>query len=83
MSTVFFKITDKQDQEIRNLMAEEGYASKAEFFRFLLKFFKYSRRPEVMHLERSIDDLEKTLKELYNKKSFDNFPSLDEQLADV
>ena len=41
MATVFFKITAEQEKEVLNLMKEEGYTNKAEFFRFLVKFYKY------------------------------------------
>jgi|GEM_PF-6593760 len=31
MSTVFFKVTETQEREIKQLMEGEGYTSKAEF----------------------------------------------------
>lgn len=83
MSTVFFKVTDQQDNEIKALMNEEGYTNKAEFFRFLLKFFKYNRNLDEIRLERAIDDLEDTIKTLDRKGMLDKIPSPEKQLADV
>ena len=83
MSTVFFKTTSQQDDEIKSLMNDEGYTSKAEFFRFLLKFFKYNRNPDEIRLERAIDDLEDTIKTLDKKGMLNKIPSPEKQLADV
>ncbi len=85
MKTIFFKISDKQAEEIKALMDEEGYTSKAEFFRFLVKFFKYGKREKEDHssLEKTTKELEKVLIELDEKGYFDNLPSLEEQLSDI
>ena len=45
MTTVFFKINDIQENEVKQMMKEEGYTNKAEFFRFLIKFYKYNKSP--------------------------------------
>lgn len=55
MATVFFKINDTQDAEIRTLMEEEGYTSKSEFFRFLVKFYKYKKNPDELRLEKAAE----------------------------
>ena len=47
MGTVFFKTTGQQENEIKSLMKNEGYTSKSEFFRFLLKFYKYQKKETV------------------------------------
>ena len=83
MSTVFFKVTDQQNREIQSLMNEEGYTNKAEFFRFLLKFFKYNRSPDEVRLDRAIDDLENTIQTLNKKGMLDNLAPPEKQLADV
>ena len=81
MATVFFKVNNKQDSEIKELMKEEGYTSKAEFFRFLVKFFKYHKSPEDIRLEKATKDLTAVLKKLNKQGKLD--VSIDEQLADV
>ncbi len=81
MSTVFFKITDQQTKEVESFMDSEGYTNKAEFFRFLLKFFKYHQSPERTRLESATERLGNILRELKKKGKLNK--SLDEQLADV
>lgn len=68
MATVFFNINETQDKEIRNLMKAEGYTNKAEFFRFLVKFFKYHKTPEEQRFEKATSELGEVLKKL-NKQS--------------
>lgn len=83
MATVFFKTTKTQDHEIEALMKQEGYTSKAEFFRFLLKFFKYNRPKESSDLDEAVENLQKTLHQLHKKGYFKNLPSAEEQLAEL
>lgn len=80
-ATVFFKVTPQQDKEIKHLMKEEGYASKAEFFRFLVKFFKYHKSPDELRLQKATSDLANVLKKLDKAGKLDS--SIDEQLSDV
>lgn len=68
MATVFFNINNIQEKEVKTLMQEEGYTSKAEFFRFLVKFYKYHKTPEEHRFEKAATELGKVLKKL-NKKS--------------
>lgn len=81
MATVFFKITPKQESEIKTLMEDEGYTNKAEFFRFLVKFFKYHKSPEEIRLEKTTQELANILKALNKQGKLD--VSIDEQLSDV
>lgn len=81
MSTIFFKINEKQNKEIINLMEEEGYTSKAEFFRFLVKFYKYKKSPDEVRFEKAADELGAVLKKLSKNGKLKK--SLDEQLQDV
>jgi len=81
MATVFFKINNVQEKEIRKLMEEEGYASKSEFFRFLVKFFKYHKTPEEKRFEKTTQELAAILKELEKQGKLGS--SIDEQLEDV
>jgi len=80
MATIFFKINATQEQEVQKLMQKEGYTNKAEFFRFLVKFFKY-HSPEEAHLKKATQELTDVLKKL-NKKGQLN-KSIEEQLSDV
>ena len=82
MSTVFFKITSTQENEIKKFMKDEGYTSKSEFFRFLVKYYKYqkedSARAEVF---REAEELSALLAKLNSEgKLKDN---LDSSLADL
>ena len=81
MSAIFFKVTDIQNKEIKSLMEKEGYSNKAEFFRFLVKFFKYHKSPENAQLAKVSQELTAILKELNKQGKLSS--SLDEQLADV
>jgi len=81
MATVFFKVTNQQDSEIKKLMEQEGYASKAEFFRFLVKFFKYHGSSQDIRIENATKDLATVLKKLDKKGKLD--VPIDDQLADV
>lgn len=81
MATIFFKITDQQENEVQQLMQAEGYTSKAEFFRFLIKFYKYKKTPEQENFEKAAKELGDVLMRL---KKQDKLPgSLEDQLADV
>lgn len=81
MATVFFKINEKQEEEVEKLMEEEGYTNKAEFFRFLIKFYKYHKSPEEIRFENAASELADVLRKL-DKKSKLGKP-LDEQLSDL
>lgn len=81
MATVFFKISDQQEKELSALMEEEGYTNKSEFFRFLLKFFKYTRSPEDVKFENSARELTAILRELDKKGKLSR--SLKDQIADL
>ena len=81
MATVFFKTTATQDKEIKKMMAEEGYTSKAEFFRFLLKFYKYENRIEKIKLspetQKEADELASLVTKLSREgKIKDNLESI-------
>lgn len=81
MTTVFFKINDKQQKEVEQLMDNEGYTNKAEFFRFLIKFYKYHKSPEETRFEKATSELADVLKKL-NKGGKLEKP-LDEQLSSL
>lgn len=80
MATVFFNINNIQEKEIHTFMKGEGYTSKAEFFRFLIKFYKYHKSPEEQRFEKAAHGLADILKRLESKGKLDS--SIDEQLAD-
>ncbi len=77
MATVFFKVSPQQEKEIKTLMKAEGYSSKAEFFRFLLKFYKYQRRELSPELQKEAAELGALLVRLEEEgKLKDNLDSL-------
>ena len=80
MATVFFKINPTQEKEVEKLMEEEGYTNKAEFFRFLVKFYKYHKSPDEIRFEKAASDLADALRKLGKKGKL---PSIDEQLKDI
>lgn len=81
MATIFFKISEEQDREIQALMKEEGYTNKAEFFRFLIKFFKYKKPAESQNIEIATKELSEILKKLDKQGKLNS--SIDDQLSDV
>lgn len=85
MTTVFFKINDVQEKEVKNFMHEEGYSNKAEFFRFLIKFYKYHKLTDQERFEKAADELQATIKKISNSPKFKEKinKSLEEQLKDV
>ncbi len=81
MTTVFFKINDIQGNEVERMMEEEGYTSKSEFFRFLIKFYKYHKTPEEKRFKKAANELGEVLKKLDKKSKLSL--SFDKQLEDV
>lgn len=81
MATVFFNINDTQEKEVKALMKEEGYTNKAEFFRFLVKFYKYHSTPEERRFEKAAAELGEVLIKLGKTGEFNK--SAHEQLADL
>lgn len=81
MIPVFFKVSEVQEKEVKELMKQEGYTNKSEFFRFLIKFFKYHKTPIELKIEQETQKISKILMEL--KKQGKLNKSLDEQLKDV
>ena len=81
MATVFFKINDTQENEVKTMMREEGYTNKSEFFRFLVKFYKYHKSPAEKDFESATKELADVLKKL--DKASKLGISIDDQLADV
>ncbi|MFN7161100.1 MAG: hypothetical protein ACK4NC_05875 [Candidatus Gracilibacteria bacterium] len=81
MSSIFFKVNETFDQELKTFMQDEGYDSKAEFFRFLIKFYKYHRNSELLKLNALSQELSDILIQLDKKGKIPT--SLKAQLADV
>lgn len=81
MSTIFFKINEVQDSEVKKMMMDEGYTNKSEFFRFLIKFYKYHKTPAEKDFEAATKELADVLSKLDKKGKL--WSSLDDQLSDV
>lgn len=84
MAIVNFAIAEPFEQEINQTIKKEGFASKAEFFRFAVK--DYINRKITSNdisqeeFDRQMGELGKTIhKKLGGKK----LPSPEEQLADL
>ena len=85
MTTVFFKVNDVQEKEMKKIMTEEGYSNKAEFFRFLIKYYKITKSYEEKRLDQLTQELDEVLAKALKSKKFRkliNTP-LSEQLKDV
>lgn len=85
MTTVFFKVNDVQEKEMKQFMKEEGYSNKAEFFRFLIKFYKYHKTDGQKRFEQITRELEETVKKAMKSEKFRKLikTPLEEQLKDV
>ena len=84
MSIVNFSITEPLEKKIKRVIKEWGFASKAEFFRFIAIDFidRHERKritedQEIAYLSKK---MEKILKEKFKGKKL---PSLDKQLEDI
>lgn len=81
MSAVYFQLTKAQDQEMKTLMRKEGYSNKAEFFRFLMKFYKYHHDDhENPEMRKIAHELKKILTQLHKQGNL-NDKSIKEQLT--
>ncbi len=81
MIPIFFKVSETQEKEVKELMKQEGYTNKSEFFRFLIKFFKYHKSPIELKIEQETQKISKILMELKQEGKLSK--SLGEQLNDV
>lgn len=82
MATVFFKMNSIQDNEVKNMMKLEGYTNKSEFFRFLVKFYKYRAvTPFDQDIEKASLELAESVRSY--RKRVNPKKSIEEQLSDV
>lgn len=84
MSIINFAVAEPLEQKINNAVKEYGFASKAEFFRFLaINFFNINQSlpldndSEIAYL---VDKIEKVANEKFGGKTL---PSIKDQLADL
>jgi hypothetical protein len=70
-----------QEKELKKFMKEEGYTNKTEFFRFLIKFYKYNKSPLEQRYEKAVETVKKAVSELKKKRKLNK--SLEEQLNDI
>ena len=84
MSIVNFSIPESLEQRIREVMAQKGFVSKAEFFRFAaIYFIDIVDKPKIDEEKRFdflAEMLSKKVSEKYRNK---DLPSVEDQLADV
>ena len=84
MNIVNFSITEPLERKINQIIKEWGFASKAEFFRFIaLSFIEREERRKIredQELAHYSERLEKALeKKIKNKE----IPSFEEQIEDL
>jgi len=70
-----------QETEMKKFMREEGYSNKGEFFRFLIKFYKYNKPSVQQQFEEAADELAKVVTKAAKHPKFKR--SLEEQFKDV
>jgi metal-responsive CopG/Arc/MetJ family transcriptional regulator len=76
MSVVNFSITKPLEQQVNQAIKDDGFTSKAEFFRFAAKNYISKKNSSS---DISQEEFERESRKLRGKK----FPSLEEQLADL
>ena len=83
MSIVNFAIAKPLEQKINQAIKEYGFASKAEFFRFLA--INFTGKKQILPLENDpeIAYLTSEIKKLTKKFTGKKLPSLEEQLNDL
>ena len=84
MSVVNFSVAEVLEERINQTIKEWGFASKAEFFRFLAIDFIQRHKKENFINDPEIDRLSDQLSKLIDKKAaLKNLPSAEEQLSDL
>ena len=84
MSIVNFTIPKPLEKKVETAIKDQGFASKAEFFRFAALYFVQKlyqfNTPVDEEYARAMNQLASTIRRKYRGKKL---PSLEEQLADV
>lgn len=84
MSIVNFAVAKPLEQKINNAIKEYGFASKAEFFRFLAINFLNTNQGLPLENDIEIACLVDKIEKAANKKfSGKTLPSIKDQLADL
>ncbi len=84
MSIINFAVAEPLEQKINSAVKEYGFASKAEFFRFLaINFFNTNKSLPLdndFEIAYLVDKIEKAANEKFGGKIL---PSIKDQLADL
>ena len=82
MSIINFNLTQPLEKKISRVIREEGFISKAEFFRFIAWRYLEDTKDDISQeeLDVSVRELTKTIEKKFKGKKL---PSLEEQLAGI
>lgn len=84
MSIINFAVSQPLEQKINQVIKNYGFASKAEFFRFLaINYIDQKDQAQInedQEFDQVIDDLTNTIRKTYGGKKL---PSVEEQFADI
>ena len=84
MSVINFTVPKPLEQKITAAIKDQGFASKAEFFRFAALYFvqklHYFDTPVDEEFTRTMNKLSSTIKAKYRGRKM---PSLEEQFSDL
>ena len=82
MPIINFNIKKPLEKKVEKTIKEQGFASKAEFFRFAALHYMNSVGPDISQeeYEKSIRALKSALKKKYRDKKL---PSLEKQLSEI
>lgn len=82
MAIVNFAIPRTLERKVDQVIREDGFMSKAEFFRFAVLSYINWRQNDITQeeYEESVKDLKQAMQEKLKEKKL---PSLEEQLANI
>ena len=83
MAIVNFSIPKTLETKINHIIKEDGFSSKAEFFRFSVLSYIQNRLGKKETLQESVTKLNKLFTEKLKGADMNKWPSGEEQLRDL